>query len=148
MPSHWLLILFALIAGIVLPFQFSVNAQLRNAVGSPLSASAISFLTGTMVLVLAVVLTRQPVRLTPALQAPSWIWTGGLLGAFYVFATVILIPKLGAGTTVALVLTGQVIASLFIDHFGLLQVPVHSLTPGRLVGALLIIAGVILVQKS
>jgi transporter family-2 protein len=146
-PSAWHLILIALFAGMVLPVQFSINAQLRHAVGSPVTASAISFLVGTLALALVTAMTKQPVQLSNALASPAWIWLGGLLGAFYVFATIILIPHLGAGSTVALILSGQIMASLIIDHFGLLHVPVHPVNLVRLLGALLIIAGVFLVQK-
>jgi transporter family-2 protein len=145
--TSWLLILIALIAGIALPVQFSINAQLRDTIGSPLAASTISFLVGTIALSFLTVFSNQPILLKNALAGPAWIWIGGLLGAFYVFATIILIPHLGAGTTVALVLTGQVIASLIIDHFGFLHVPVHTIGVERLLGALLIIIGVFLVQK-
>jgi bacterial/archaeal transporter family-2 protein len=79
-------------------------------------------------------------------NAPWWVWTGGLLGAFYVFASVILTPRLGAATTVALILTGQVLASIAIDHFGLFRVA-QEVTPLRLLGATLIIAGVFFVRR-
>lgn len=65
----------------------------------------------------------------------------------YVLASIILIPRIGAATTVACALAGQVVASIIIDHFGLLQVTVNQVTIPRLIGALLIIVGVILVQK-
>jgi len=80
-------------------------------------------------------------------NAPWWVWTGGLLGAFYVFASVILTPRLGAATTVALILTGQVLASIAIDHFGLFRVAAQGATPLRLLGAILTVAGVFFVQK-
>jgi len=69
------------------------------------------------------------------------------LGAFYVLATIILIPRIGAGTTVALVLAGQIVASVLIDHFGLINVPIHLLSLPRILGAILVIIGVILIQK-
>ena len=71
----------------------------------------------------------------------------GLLGALYVLATIIVIPRLGAATTVGLILAGQVLASIVIDHFGLIRVPVHELNIPRLAGAVLIVIGVALVQR-
>lgn len=145
--TSWHLLLMAFLAGMVLPVQFAVNTQLRNAIGSPFTASAISFLVGTLALSLLVILMKQPIMWKQALSSPAWIWIGGLIGAFYVFATVILMPKLGAGTTVAWILAGQVIASIIIDHFGLFYVTTHAISFERIIGALLIIIGVILVQK-
>ena len=80
-------------------------------------------------------------------NAPWCVWTGGLLGAFYVFASVILTPRLGAATTVALILTGQVLASIAIDHFGLFRAAAQGATPLRLLGAILTVAGFFFVQK-
>jgi bacterial/archaeal transporter family-2 protein len=80
-------------------------------------------------------------------RAPWWAWVGGLLGAVYVLATIIVIPRLGAATTVGLILAGQVIASIVIDHFGLIRVTVHELNIPRLAGAVLVVVGVTLVQR-
>ena len=80
-------------------------------------------------------------------SAPWWAWTGGLLGAFFVLASIILTPRLGAATTIGLILTGQVLASIVIDHFGLIRVPVHEASLPRIIGALLIVAGVVMVQR-
>jgi len=70
-----------------------------------------------------------------------------LLGAVYVMATIILVPRIGAAATVRLILAGQVVASVVIDHLGLIRVPIHALSAPRLVGTVLIVAGVALVQK-
>lgn len=143
----YLFILFAFIAGIVLPVQASINAQLKNYVGTPLIASTISFLVGLLALLIGTLIHGTWNLGKNLTSAPWWIWTGGLLGAFYVLATIVLIPRLGAATTVACVLAGQVVVSIIIDHFGLLQVTINQISIPRLIGAVLIIVGVILVQK-
>jgi bacterial/archaeal transporter family-2 protein len=143
----YLFILFAFIAGLALPTQVSINAQLKNYVGTPLIASTISFLVGLLALLIGTLIHGTWNLGKSLTTAPWWVWTGGLLGAFYVLATIILIPRLGAATTIACVLAGQIVASLIIDHFGLLQVTINHVTVPRLIGAVLIIAGVILVQK-
>lgn len=145
--TSWFLLLLAFLAGMMLPVQFAVNTQLKNAIGSPITASAISFIVGALSLSLLVIFMKQPIMWKQALSYPVWIWIGGLIGAFYVFATVILMPKLGAGTTVAWILAGQIISSIIIDHFGLFHVSTHAISLERIIGALLIILGVILVQK-
>jgi bacterial/archaeal transporter family-2 protein len=143
----YLFILFAILAGIALPIQASINAQLKNYVGTPLIASSISFLVGLLALLIGTLIQGSWSLGKSLTSAPWWIWTGGLLGAFYVLATIVLIPRLGAATTVACVLAGQVVISIIIDHFGLLQVTMNHVTIPRLIGAVLIIAGVFLVQK-
>ncbi len=144
----WILFLiFAFLAGLALPIQFSINAQLRTVVGSPLFAATISFIVGAITL-FTVSLFKAGFSFNKGIaSAPWWVWTGGVLGAFYVLATIILIPRIGAGTTVALVLAGQIVASVLIDHFGLINVPIHLLSLPRILGAILVIIGVILIQK-
>ncbi|EJR42889.1 DMT family transporter [Bacillus cereus group sp. BceL296] len=144
----WILFLiFAFLAGLALPIQFSINAQLRTVVGSPLVAATISFIVGAITL-FTVSLFKAGFSFNKGIaSAPWWVWTGGVLGAFYVLATIILIPRIGAGTTVALVLAGQIVASVLIDHFGLINVPIHLLSLPRILGAILVIIGVILIQK-
>ena len=144
----WFLLPVALAAGIILPVQFGINSQLRNFVGGPVAAAAISFVVGTVALaVAALVVQRSLPEPGSAASAPWWAWTGGLLGAFFVLASIILTPRLGAATTIGLILTGQVLASIVIDQFGLIQVPVHEASFPRIIGALLIVAGVVMVQR-
>jgi transporter family-2 protein len=141
------LIIFALLAGMALPTQFSVNAQLRSVVHSPIIASTISFIVGAIVLLLISLFGKGMSVNKEWLSAPWWVWTGGLLGAFYVVASIVLIPRLGATATVAYILAGQMVASTLIDHFGLIGVQMHSLSIPRVIGILLIIFGVIIIQK-
>jgi transporter family-2 protein len=144
----WVLLPVALTAGIVLPLQFGVNSELRTFVGGPVAAAAISFVVGTVALAVAVlVVQRSMPEPASVASAPWWAWTGGLLGAFFVLASIILTPRLGAATTIGLILTGQVLASIVIDHFGLVRVPVHEASFPRIIGALLIVAGVVMVQR-
>ena len=145
----WLLLLpLALIAGMAAPTQFAINSQLRQVVGGPVLAGAISFLVGTIILIAAaVIVSRSVPDLGSVMGAPWWMYLGGLLGAFYVCASIVLTPRLGAATTIGLFLAGQVIASIAIDHFGLFGLPVQSASIPRLLGALLIIVGVAVVQR-
>ena len=145
----WLLLLpIALAAGMAAPTQFAISIQLRDIVGGPILAAALSFLIGTVALfAITAVLRRSVPELGPIAGAPWWMWTGGLLGAFFECASIILTPRLGVATTVGVFLTGQVVASIAIDHFGLLGVPVQSASLPRIGGALLIVMGVVIVQR-
>lgn len=144
MPGY---LLFALAAGAMLPIQFGINAQLAHWVESPVRASLISFVVGTLAL-LAVTLVAF--RQLPSAEriggAPWWIWVGGLFGAFYVLGSVVTAPKLGAVTLVALILAGQALSSLVVDHFGWVGFEEHPITPGRIAGVILLAAGVALVR--
>jgi len=143
----WSYILFALLAGAMLPIQFGINAQLATWVGGSLRAALVSFVVGAAGLFVAVLFAARgwPDR---AGDAPWWVWTGGLLGAFYVLGSIVTAPKLGAATLVALILAGQAIASLLVDHYGLVGFEEHPVTALRIAGIVLLGGGVALVRLS
>jgi transporter family-2 protein len=143
----WSYVVFALLAGAMLPVQFGINAQLANWVGGSVRAALVSFVVGAAGLLVAVLVTARgwPDR---AGDAPWWVWIGGLLGAFYVLGSIVTAPKLGAATLVALILAGQAIASLLVDHYGWVGFEEHPVTALRAVGIVLLAGGVVLVRLS
>ncbi|HET9727131.1 MAG TPA: DMT family transporter [Gemmatimonadales bacterium] len=141
-------LLLALLAGALLPVQTGVNLQLRGALGQPIVAALVSFIVGTAGLALLVAALRAPVPVTEAwARGAWWHWTGGLLGAVYIVAAIVLAPRLGAATLVAALVAGQMVASLLIDHYGWVGFAVHPVSPLRILGALLVVGGVVLVQR-
>ena len=145
--ATWGYLLFALAAGVMLPIQFGINAQLAHWVGGSVRAALVSFVVGALSLLIAVLFTSRgwPER---AADAPWWVWIGGALGAFYVLGSIVSAPKLGAATLVALILAGQALASLLVDHFGWVGFEENPITPLRILGVLLLAAGVVLVRVS
>ena len=147
MSPTTIFLLMALLAGISVPTQAGINAQLGLWTRSPVLASTISFMVGTLTLVLYSLVTRIPLpSLATAGNHPWWIWVGGSLGAFFVTSTIILVPKLGATTMVALILAGQMFASLLLDHFGWLGYPLHPISLGRIAGIILVCGGIWLIK--
>jgi transporter family-2 protein len=145
MPVGYLL--FALVAGAMLPFQAGVNAQLASWVGGPVRAALVSFAVGTLALGLITALFYRGWPSSERLgNAPWWIWVGGLLGAFYVAGSIVTAPRLGAVTLVAVLLAGQAAASLVVDHFGWVGFAENPVSAGRLAGIGLVAAGVALVR--
>jgi bacterial/archaeal transporter family-2 protein len=144
----WTYLLFALLAGAMLPLQFGINAQLAEWVGGSVRAALVSFLVGAAALFLAALATVRDGWPDRAGDGPWWIWIGGLLGAFYVLGSIVTAPKLGAATLVALILAGQATASLLVDHYGWVGFEQHPITGVRVVGILLLAGGVALVRLS
>jgi transporter family-2 protein len=141
--------ILALLAGVGLPTQAGINTQLALWTRSSISAALISFAVGTLALSIVIVTTATPLPpWSSAATLPWWIWSGGLLGAFFVAASTFIAPQLGATTMLALILTGQIVASVLLDHFGLLGYPLHPLNLQRSLGLLLLIAGVVLIRNS
>ena len=143
----WLYLLFAFAGGIALPFQAGINAQLAGWLGSPVRAAFVSFFVGTVVLLIAAAFVFKPLPSWARVgDAPWWVWVGGALGAFYVAASIVTAPELGAATLVALVVAGQALASLVVDHFGWVGFEPRHVTAGRVAGMLLVGAGVAFVR--
>jgi transporter family-2 protein len=143
----WLYLLFAVAAGAMLPFQFGINAQLAHWLGSPLRAAFVSFLVGTIALLVLSAFVRKPLPSATRLGAvPWWVWIGGLLGAFYVAGSIVTAPKLGAVTLTAAIVAGQALASTLVDQYGWVGFKEHHLTPGRGVGIVLVGVGIALVR--
>jgi bacterial/archaeal transporter family-2 protein len=139
------LLVFA--AGISVLVQQVVNANLRFDIGSPWWAGFVSYFTGTVAMLVMALALREPL---PSMQmiarSHPASWLGGLFGATYIALSILLLPKLGAATTIALMVAGQMVGSLVFDHFGLLGVPVHPVSMVRLAGAALLFIGVILIR--
>lgn len=149
MKAGLLAALLALLAGVGLPTQAGINAQLGLWTRSSITAALISFAVGTLALSIATVVAAPPLPLwTGAAALPWWIWSGGVMGAFFVAASTFIAPQLGATTMLALILAGQIVASVLFDHFGLLGYPLHPLNVQRSIGLLLLLAGVVLIRNS
>ncbi len=145
-----LAVVVGLAAGCLLGAQPSVNAQLGRSVSHPFQATLISFASGTAIVFVLSLLGGNfpPVFTTPPRELPWWVWCGGAIGVVLVTASLILVPKVGSLLWFAAVMTGQMVAAILLDHFGLLGNPQAKASPLRLLGAGLMVAGVLLIVHS
>lgn len=138
----WFAIL-AFMSGTMLPIQIGANVTLRSYLGHAMQAALISFAVGAMAILLYCSFARIALpKLSEIGQAPWWAWLGGLFGAFYIWMSIIVGPKIGAAMLLALVVAGQLVASLVIDHYALLNMPHNPVTPLRMLGMALVVIGV------
>lgn len=148
MSNTYLYLLIALAAGAMMPTQAATNHRMATVVDSPILAALISFVVGTIALFVYALMSGESLAsLAAAKNAPPIAWIGGLLGAFFVASAVILVPRLGVAMTFSVLIAGQMIVTLIIDHFGLLGVPVKEVSLARIGGILLITAGVVLIRR-
>lgn len=148
MSNIYFYFLLALAAGAMMPTQAAINNKLAAFVESPVSAAFISFFVGTIALLVYLLLTGASLgSLYSAKDAPPVAWIGGLLGAFFVTAAVTLVPRLGIAMTFSLIVAGQMLVTLVLDHFGVLGVPVKEVSLARIAGILLITFGVVLIRR-
>lgn len=146
--NNYFFIILAVLAGIAMPTQATINSKLANSIDSPLLAAFISFAVGTAALFIYILLTGVPLKnLANAQDAPLIAWTGGLLGAFFVTVMVMIVPRIGVALAFSLAIGGQMLVTLVIDHFGWLGVPERQISLPRVLGAALITIGVILIRR-
>lgn len=141
--------LLAVIAGLATVTQIGVNNQLNHFTQNPAISSLISFLVGTVALVVYVLITsyQSIPQLSALSQLDWWKFSGGLLGVFYIATSIIVAPKIGAANTLGFLVAGQLVFSVIFDHFGFLGFPVKPINIYRVLGIALMIAGVFLVRK-
>jgi bacterial/archaeal transporter family-2 protein len=141
--------LLSIIAGVAVAFQTGVNSQLRTDTNNPVLTALISFGIGTVALfVLYFSFFRQSPMFPPGTDFQWWKFMGGLLGVLYVTAIVIAAPRIGAANALAFIVAGQFIAAIVIDHFGWMRLPMNPVTTYRVLGIILLLAGVYLIQKK
>lgn len=143
--SSWFAL--AVAAGGCIALQAAANGALRHQLGDARQAAFCS-ICGTMLTALLFMLAMRPAMpsLTDVRTASWWMWIGGPLGALFVLAGAALTPRLGAATFITAVIGGQVVFSLLLDNYGLMNVPQQGMTLSRLAGGILVVGGVLLVR--
>ncbi|KAF3889885.1 MULTISPECIES: DMT family transporter [Nostocales] len=144
------LVLFLLVAlgGAGLTLQMAWNARLRTSTGSPVLTTMISVFVTLVSLALLWASGTTDRGSIPAFNSlPKWAWFGGIFAAYYLVASLIAIPKLGTAVVFSLVIAGQMVAALILDSTGAFGVPQISLNTSRVLGTVLLLIGVIFIQR-
>ena len=141
--------LLAGLAGVIIPLQALINAHLGRVIGGPLWAATASFAIGTAALIAySSAFSGSAPLVAQALSAlPWWAWIGGLLGAFFVTSSVVVVSEIGAAGMVAMVITGQLISAVLLDHYGVLHAA-QPVSVSRMAGVVLLIAGALLITRT
>ena len=144
-----LFIALAFLGGMAIAFQVGLNSELGTFLGHPLQASIVFFAIGTIALTIySFTLDLSWPTGNSLTNIPWWAWLGGILGGFYVYITVFLAPKLGGAVVIGLAITGQVIASLILDHYGLFGFPKNPINLWRIIGSACLILGIVLIKAN
>ena len=141
------LLILAVAIGALAGIQPVINGRLGRTMGDPALAALISVCTSTACMIVYVLITRPTVPdLVTVKAAPWWIWTGGIIGAMYVAISLAIVVRLGATTLASVILLGQLSAALVVDHYGWFGITRHEISPPRLLGVVLLVAGVALIR--
>lgn len=138
----------AFLVGALITIQTGSNAKLKQALGETLPAVIISSAIGVVALLLVTMIARLPWPPPERAMAAPWsAWLGGLLGAVYALVVVLLAKDLGAATLTALLVTGQLVCSIVLDHFGWIGFEQHSVNVWRITGCGLMLLGLMLISR-
>ncbi|RZJ02958.1 MAG: DMT family transporter [Brevundimonas sp.] len=140
-------ILLIILAGGATALQAPTNARLMTAVGSPVNAAFVSFAVGTAALGLLALIFHTKPDIAAARALPWYAWIGGLYGVVFVIAATWGVPRLGVALTITLMVAGQLLISLILDHLGAFGAPQQPINLGRMVGVALVIGGVMMVRR-
>jgi transporter family-2 protein len=141
--------LIVLLAGAGIAAQAGINARLRGTLGNSMHAVLVSFVVGTVAaLVYCLIEGGSVASLNAVKGAPWWVWTGGLLGAGFVWCTIFAVPKIGVVAMFPLVVAGQMIAAVLLEHFGLLGAPTQPVSAGRISGVALVVLGAVVLAVT
>lgn len=143
------LIILAVLIGTLMPIQAGINAELTRFLQNPYLAATISFATGAVALLILLLIKGISLEEIKRIGGTSpHLFIGGVLGAIFVSSTIFFIPKLGATTMIAAFITGQLLMSVIMDHFGLLGLTPNPVSMTRIFGVILLFAGLLLVVKK
>jgi transporter family-2 protein len=138
----------AILAGVSIVIQQALNANLRGALSSAAWSGFASYAIGLGCMALLALALRDPIpSAVKAGRIPWWEFTGGLFGAIFIGLAIFLVPELGAATFIVLLVTGQMLASVTLDHFGWLGLAQRPIDLPRLIGMGLLIGGCGLIQR-
>ncbi len=141
--------LLPVFAGVAITIQSGINSQLRSAIQHPLLAAFISFVVGTIALAILLIFSKEVLPSMGEYPKIDWYkYTGGLLGAFVVTVTLISVAQIGAGNMFVLIVAGQLITAVLMDHFGVLGMKPNPVSIQKIFGICLLIAGAWLVNKK
>lgn len=147
MEYKLLLVLFVIIIGTLGPIQTGVNATLSSYLSHPSQAALVSFLGGVIIFSVILFFLKPTLPSLDVLKKiPFWAFTGGLMGACIVFGAIMIAPKIGAATYVSTFITGTIVMSLILDHFGLMAFETKPIDLWTIFGASLVITGMMIVN--
>jgi transporter family-2 protein len=146
MRSYILLATWTLLAGAGIPLIGVLNSGVARGVGNPYTATGIMFAIA-MAVAIGFSLPIYGLPTTAQLgSAPPVSYAAGLLIGFYALSATIVIPRFGAASFVAFILIAQLLTSAVVDQFGLFSMAKRPIDMTRLIGLIVIVAGIAIME--
>lgn len=147
--NNFIFYVLALLTGALIPIQAATNTVFSKAIGNTLVTGLVVFAMGLLSMAVVMLVTRTPLPTVNRLSAaPVYSYLGGLVIAVYVVVITIITPRIGVGSAIGLIVTGQILCAVLIDHFGLMHVATRPADIKRIAGVLMMIGGIYLVMSK
>lgn len=145
----WVFIVLAFALGASGVLQASMNNQVRLITGDAFRAALLSTSVSTGSLLLISLLYKRGAILDGNVfaQMQWWMWTAGIIGAIFVAATAFLVARLGSAFLFTLIVAGQLVGAIVMDHYGMVGLERNPVSLPRIAGVGLVLAGVVLVRR-
>ena len=140
--------LVVLIAGVATAVEAPTNALLNQNVSSLVFTAFVTMAVGALGAGLVLLMVRPQLQPSWATTTPWYALTGGLYAAAIVAMGAYATPKLGAGPTMVMTVTAQVVTGIVLDHMGALGLEKHPVSWLRIAGCLVAIVGAVLVSMG
>lgn len=141
-------VILAIVIGALMPFQAGLNAELTRFLRNPYLGAFVSLSVGAIIMSVIILFNGGFGELKRLTSAPPHLFLGGLLGAIFVGSSLFFIPRMGATAMIAAFITGQLLGSVLVDHFGLMGLTPNPVTITRIMGIILLFAGLFLVIRK
>ena len=142
-------LIWALLAGSFIPFVGILNGRVARALGEPLHASVLLFGVAILLAIAVAILAGRGLPNVgdfKHLQPVEYL--AGFVVAFYVISATVLAGKIGVANFIVMAVSGQIIVSLLIDHFGLFGAPIRPVNLLQLIGSVMLLVGLVVTQLA
>ncbi len=146
---NWIFIILAICVGTLLPVQGALNAKLGTSMPHPMQATLVSYIGGLVACLIFLTSVQANYPGLKKIFSIDWhLYCGGFLGAVFVSAMLYLMPKIGIANMLAAAIVGQLIMSIFFDHFGCFGVYTAKINFSRIIGVMFLIVGLYFIQRK
>jgi bacterial/archaeal transporter family-2 protein len=145
---RWSLYLLTVLIGIVLAIHLAMNGRVGSALNNARVGNALFWCVGALAALMIGATGWHAGTLAPLKEINPILLGAGILGACLVFGIAWLIPRIGAGSVMIVMLAGQVVGGMTISKFGWLGSPIQPISLRNIIGAMIMFGGVVLATRS
>jgi bacterial/archaeal transporter family-2 protein len=143
--GYWLVIIIGLIGGVAVGIQSPIAGAMGQRVGG--TASSFFIHLSGMILSGILLFVRGGERIRDWRTLPWYMLGAGIFGLILYQTISVTLPRLGSTMMITLIIIGQLLVGIIIDHFGLLGVATRHIDVSRVIGIIALLVGGYLITR-